>query len=109
MERQTLTPQIHEEEGIKHAHARVQTPKASRYLKALCNHFSRKVTASYDDENGRVEFPFGDCTFHAEPDVLLISVSAASNGLLAQVKDVVADHLIRFSQEECEVNWIDGV
>lgn len=33
------------------ATAHVETGKASRYLKALCNHFDRKVTASYDDAN----------------------------------------------------------
>lgn len=91
------------------AQARVATPKASRYLKALCNHFDRKVEAHYDDESGHIHFPFGDCELRAEAEELLISVSAADETMLARLKDVVADHLVRFgNKEELVVNWYSG-
>lgn len=104
-----LAQQADKLDGIRRvASARVETAKASRYLKALCNHFDRKVTAHYDDVNGRVNFPFGDCELNAQADALLITVVAESETTLARVKAVVADHLVRFgNKEELVVNWVD--
>lgn len=94
-------------DGLLHAaRARVATPKASRYLKALCNHFDRKAEAVYDDHGGRIRFPFGECELQAEADALLIRVSADSTTRLRRVQHVVADHLVRFApKEELVVNW----
>ena len=86
----------------------MNTTKASRYLKALCNHFDRKANARYDDSSGHVQFPFGECTLRATEDALLIQVVAESETMLARVKHVVADHLVRFGvNEELVVNWVD--
>ena len=41
--------------------ASVPTVKVSRYLKALCNFFDRKVSATYDEVLGKVEFGFAYC------------------------------------------------
>ena len=91
------------------ATAQVETAKASRYLKALCNHFDRKAEARYDDNKGHVKFPFGECTLSAEEDVLRIEVAAESETKFARVKYVVADHLIRFGvNEELVVDWEDA-
>ncbi len=90
------------------AHAQVQTPKASRYLKALCNHFNRKVSAEYNDQHGSVQFGFGVCTMDASADVLTLRVQAEDVDNFARVKWVVADHLIRFSSDEgLEVVWVN--
>ncbi len=90
------------------ATAQVETAKASRYLKALCNHFARKVTASYDDDYGRVQFPFGDCELRATTNALLITVTAVDETMFVTAKAVVADHLVRFGEkEELTVNWVD--
>lgn len=98
------------DEALHIALARVKTAKAPRYLKALCNHFNRKVTASYDDNIGRVHFPFGDCTLQAEAETLVIHVSAASAMTLTRTKHVVADHLVRFGEkDELTVTWVDEV
>lgn len=91
------------------ATARVATPKAVRYLKALCNHFDRKATATYDDVSGRIQFSFGDCELRAADDALLITVRAESDTMFTRVKDVVADHLVRFgNKEELVVNWVEA-
>lgn len=90
------------------AQAQVVTPKASRYLKALCNHFNRKVTAKYDEVQGTVNFGFGDCVMIATDSVLGIRIIANSEENFARVKYVVGDHLVRFgSNESLDVNWID--
>lgn len=91
------------------ATAHVATPKASRYLKALCNHFDRKVNARYDDTSGQVQFPFGECTLQVVDDALHLQVIAESETMLTRVKHVVADHLVRFAaKEELIVDWVDA-
>jgi iron complex transport system substrate-binding protein len=48
-----LADQADPADGVQRvATAQVATPKASRYLKALCNHFDRKAEARYDDNRG---------------------------------------------------------
>lgn len=96
--------------GAAHAAtARVETAKASRYLKALCNHFNRKVSAAYTDDHGQVRFPFGECTMQVAGGYLELRVSAESEEMLARTRHVVGDHLVRFgSKEELVVDWVVG-
>lgn len=92
------------------ATAHVRTAKASRYLKALCNHFARKVEARYDDDYGRVQFPFGDCELQATADALHMTVTAVDETMFVTAKAVVADHLVRFGEkDELTVNWVDAI
>jgi hypothetical protein len=88
------------------AQGQVTTEKAQRYLKALCNHFSHKVQASYDENNGHVEFGFGVCEMKAEATTLSFAIEAEDAESFEQVKFVVADHLERFSGDEAlKVSW----
>ncbi|NJL94995.1 MAG: DUF2218 domain-containing protein [Anaerolineae bacterium] len=90
------------------AQTRVETEKAGRYLKALCNHFSRKVTAAYDDQRGTVDFGFAHCEMRVEGQALVIHVQAAAPDLFERVKFVVQDHLERFAAAEgLRVLWIE--
>ena len=90
------------------AQATIETVKASRYLKALCNHFNRKVTAEYDDNHGLVQFGFGTCEMVAEAGSLIIRVQSSDGEDFARVKSVVASHLERFSgDEKLPVSWIE--
>lgn len=90
------------------AQAVVPTAKASRYLKALCNHFNRKVTAVYDGHHGSVQFGFGTCQMDADDRTLVIHVQAQDEENFARVKHVVADHLERFSGDEgLQVEWTE--
>jgi hypothetical protein len=91
------------------ADARVETEKSSRYLQALCGHFSRKVKAEYSSEHGRVDFGFGVCTLRAETDALLLHVEADNAETCGRVKDVVGGHLERFAaMDELTVIWTDA-
>ncbi len=90
------------------ATARVETDKGLRYLKALCNHFNRKVEATYNGNLGKVMFPFGECLMEATDEALLIDVTAADAASFVRTKAVVADHLIRFgAKDELTVVWVD--
>ncbi len=92
------------------AQAQVETPKAARYLKALCNHFSRKVDANYDEQRGTVQFGFGVCEMYVSDTTLTLHIHAEGDENLARVKAVVADHLQRFSGDEAlQVKWVDQV
>lgn len=87
----------------------VETSKASRYLKALCNHFAQKVTAEYRNNRGTVQFGFGYCELVAEYNTLIIRIKAENESNLARVKHVVGDHLIRFgSAERLVIAWEDN-
>lgn len=91
------------------ARATVQTEKADRYMRALCNHFGRKVTAEYEGNHGTVQFGFGYCEFDVTDSALNIFVQAEDNEMFDRVKDVVGGHLERFaaSAETLTVEWAD--
>lgn len=91
------------------ATATVPTQKASRYLKALCNHFNQKVTAEYDENRGTVDFGFGHCQMDADEATLVIHIQAENKDDFARVKYVVSDHLERFSGNEAlQTSWQAG-
>lgn len=91
------------------AETRIETSKGSKYLRWLCGHFKIKVKdASYDDQQGYVNFPFGVCEMQAQPDELYIRVQAENAESFAIVKDVVGGHLERFAHKDnVQVTWID--
>ncbi len=90
------------------AEAQVRSDRASRYLVQLCKHFAHKTTADYDEVRGRVDFHPGLCVMHATENWLTLRCEALSAPDLHRVKDIVADHLVRFAwQEELAVVWND--
>ena len=78
----------------------VQTDKASRFMKALVNHFGRKATASYEGDSGYIEFDFGRCDIKAQTDTLSFILNSPGRDELDRLKMVVDKHLVRFSQDE---------
>jgi hypothetical protein len=91
------------------AQAKVETEKAERYLKALCNHFNKRVTAKYGDNHGSVQFGFGNCQMDADANALVIRIQAEDDENFARVKYVVADHLERFSGDDAlQIQWMEG-
>ncbi len=92
-----------------HASAHVQTEKSSRYLQALCGHFSRKVQADYSPEQGRIDFGSGSCTLRAEPGTLVLEVEGPDAESVSRLKNVVGSHLERFAvKDDLHVTWEDG-
>lgn len=92
------------------ADAHVETEKGSRYLQALCGHFSRKVVAVYSPKQGHIDFISGTCDLRAEPGALVLQVEAPDAETFARVKDVVGGHLERFAAKDgLRVQWSDRV
>ncbi|MGI3187413.1 DUF2218 domain-containing protein [Nioella aestuarii] len=88
------------------ATATFATDRASRYLKALCHHFGRKVEAQCDETSGRVKFPFGRCDLAADADQLTLQVSADDPRRLDQLAQIITRHLERFAfRENPELDW----
>lgn len=88
------------------AHAQLVTPNALRYLKALCNHFDRKATGSYQGNRGHVTFEFGTCELEARAGALHLRIAANSPDDFARVTYVVTDHVERFgANENLRVVW----
>ncbi len=80
--------------------ARFETERASRYLKALCHHFGRKVSAECSEEEGWVEFPIGRCELKASDSELVISLKAENQSKLKQLENIVGSHVDRFAFRE---------
>ena len=92
------------------AEASVETPKAVRFMKALCNHFGHKVTAEYTEQQGTVQFGFGHCEMNADENALSFHIAADTEENFNRVKSVIASHLERFSGEDAlQVQWVDRV
>ena len=80
--------------------AAVRTNAGGRYMVQLCKHFSHKLPASFDEESGQLEFPFGACAMKAAPEALHLTVEAASGDDLDRMEQVIARHLERFAHRE---------
>ncbi len=84
----------------------IQTEKASRYMKALVNHFGRKTDAGYEADKGYVEFGFGRCDIQAAESTLSFQLKSTGAEELDRLKWIVSKHLTRFSQDEItELAW----
>lgn len=86
--------------GLVRQWARVETPKASRYLQQLCKHFAHKVDAEFDAEKGRAALPGGETRLAADADALSIAVEGAAPADMVRVRFVVEEHLLRFAFRE---------
>ncbi|MCC4284161.1 DUF2218 domain-containing protein [Marinobacter salarius] len=90
--------------------AHVLTPNADRYIARLCRHFSHKVPASWEKQQGEIRFPMGTCHLHASDTTLRLRSDANDNNNLEQLCQVVGSHLERFAAgakeaEELTVVW----
>jgi hypothetical protein len=88
--------------------ATIETDKAERLMKALCNHFARKITACYEGNKGYIEFPDGKCEITATSSALTFQAEAENADGLTHVMQAVAKHLLRFTPgEDIQFNWRD--
>ena len=84
----------------------VATDTPARYISRLCKHFAHKITVSFDEQQGRIEFGSGLATLKAESQGLRLQVESASCDDLNRLQDVVASHFERFAwQEELTLDW----
>lgn len=88
--------------------AALETDKAERLMKALCNHFARKITARYEGNKGYIEFGDGKCEITATSSTLTFQAEAEDVDGLDHVKRAVVKHLQRFTNgEDVQFDWKD--
>jgi uncharacterized protein len=80
--------------------AAIETNKAERLMKALCNHFAHKITARYEGNKGYIEFGDGKCEITTTSSRLTFQAEAENADGLEHVKRAVANHLLHFTPEE---------
>lgn len=80
--------------------ATVSTPNAGRYVAQLCKHFAHKVEVVEKNTGGEIRFSCGTARLAAQPDMLVIAVTSPTETDLADTKDVVERHLLRFAFRE---------
>jgi uncharacterized protein len=86
--------------------ATIETNKAERLMKALCNHFARKITARYEGDKGYIDFGDGKCEIIATPGMLKFQAEADTADGLDHVKRTISKHLSRFAPEDnFQFNW----
>ena len=94
---------------MTHSSAEIPTPRASRYLQQLCKHFAHKLPVACDPAVGRISFSIGECDLRADEQRLRLDLTAPDGSQMAQLKDVVIRHLLRFAfREELAVAWQEG-
>ena len=77
--------------------ARVATASASRYLQQLSKHWSHKFAVEFDASHARIPLPIGVATMAADAEALDVRLEAENAEALPRLKQVVADHLDRFT------------
>ncbi len=89
---------------ISESHVKTATP--SRYIKRLCKHFAHKVPATYTDDYGRADFPFGVCMMRASDGLLVLHGEADTRAALDRLEWVVTTHLEGFARHESlDIQW----
>lgn len=87
--------------------AKIVTLSGSKYLQQLCKHWSHKFAVEFDADQGRIPFAEDQLiTLTAEPDHLLVTITAGNADDLPRLETVLANHLVRFAfREELVFDW----
>ena len=80
--------------------ANVRTDHAVAYMRRLCRHFSHKIDVTFDDENGRIEFPFGVCDIRTSPTHMHFLVDVPDADDLDRAEHVIGSHLERMANKD---------
>ncbi|MNR08265.1 hypothetical protein D3C85_1244130 [compost metagenome] len=90
------------------ASAHVSTATPARYISRLCKHFAHRVSVSFDEQQGRIEFELGLGLLRAEGDGLTLAVESRSPEGLERLKEIVGSHFVRVAwQAELQLEWRD--
>jgi uncharacterized protein len=86
----------------------IETNKAERLMKALCNHFASRIPARYEEDKGVIEFPGGKCEISVTSSAMTLQVEAENADNLSRLEQVMVDHLLRFTPgENFQFSWRD--
>ncbi len=78
----------------------IATVEPARIILRLCKHWAHKLTVSYDEQQGRVELPFGVFLMQARDGELRFRLEGAPGADMDKFEQVVADHAQRMARGE---------
>lgn len=85
----------------------VKLSEPGRYLTQLCKHFGHKLETEQNGNTGTVHFYYCTCTLTADDEVLNMILSNIKEEHVAEMEEVLDDHLKRFAfREEPDIKWI---
>jgi hypothetical protein len=86
--------------------ARVATERPDRYAKQLADHLGQRIAPVVEPGGVLLVFSRGSCVLVPAPNYLLLTASAADDGALGAVEEVVSRHLERIGQRDAlAVGW----
>lgn len=78
-----------------------------RLIRRLCKHWGHKFEVTYDEHQGEVPLPIGQCSMKANEGVLTVTLTSEDAASLQKLEEVVAVHLVRMAHEETlEIAWV---
>ena len=80
--------------------AKVATPHGAAYARRLCKHFAHKLSATFEENRGQIEFPFGLCTIDVDEEHMDIRIELNDEAGADRAERVVADHLVRMANKD---------
>jgi hypothetical protein len=91
-----------------HATTLIPTSNARRYLGQFVKHFAHKLptTRAETNEQGSVTFPMGACQLSADDAGLSLTLETDTAEAMAELKNIVERHLLRFAfRESLVIRW----
>ncbi|MBF4252989.1 DUF2218 domain-containing protein [Vibrio anguillarum] len=80
----------------------IHSSHSAKYLTVLCRHFSRKVTANWNETEGEVHFPSGVTSLLLDEtkQQLLIQCHSENQQQLEQQMAIINSHIQMFARRE---------
>jgi hypothetical protein len=101
-------------ETVPTAEAQIRTESASAYLAELCRQLDERATTRGDvrvriewsESDGVVDFGWGRCAIHADPNALSLRVEANDQETVESLQELFTRHLQHIAPDaELEVSW----
>ena len=85
----------------------IKTEYARKYMQQMCKHFAHKVSVTYDEAKGHVDFPMGHSDMLVHSDHLQIDVTTEESAEARRtVETIIEKHLVKFAwREEISFEW----
>ncbi len=86
--------------------ASVQHIDGRKMIHRLCKHFSHKIDAGWNDNQGYIEFAMGVCDMSADEQAIHLHCGSGSQAELDEIVDCINVHFQRFAKSfDFTLHW----
>ena len=85
---------------MNYTSTQIPTAEASNYIRKLCRHFAHKVSVTFTEQEGQVQFLQGQCLMQANAQSLNIYMQSETPEGIPAMRFIIDDHLRRFARFE---------